>query len=129
MNAHRNEDVEIDRSYDFGILGLLSVLAENSDEGSFYNLSGRSTQQLVTMANQASNIGEMSSNALYAVAQMMMNHDDSKASFNNGSVGGLIELLTDMGSCAAVVEANASHALEQRGYSASGKCLASRKAS
>lgn len=122
------QDVDIDRSQDFGIFGLLSVLAQGSASGSFYNLSGYTPQQLVTMGNQAKNIGEMASNALRAVANMMMSLDNKDSSFNNASVGGLIELLTDMVSSSAVIETNAAFGLEERGYSASGKCLSGSKA-
>jgi len=122
-------DVEVDDSVDFGVSGLLTVLAGKGGDAAraVTNLGGYTTQELVTMANQGGNIVEGTTHSLRVVAQMMMNHDQDNGPVDHVGVGALIDLLTELQSSASLIEANAAYELEQRGYAESGRYLTAAK--
>jgi len=105
---------------DIGFSGLMSILSRRTQERG-NPVAKLTDEELVTTANQCSNIKAAASNGIEVVGKLISSYDKNAGDFDNNSVGWLVTHLNEVLSQAAEFEWCATNELNSRGYDVLGE--------
>ena len=121
---------KIEREEGAGIAlgGLLRILMRRTYRGdpNYNDLAGLTDQELVTIANQASNVHTAALTGLETVGTLVSSYDPSKCEFDHNCVGWLTCHLSETAREMKCIEWSAREELVRRGYDSIGLPLRQR---
>lgn len=130
QSAAQPHAVKIDNSISIGLSGLMSILMRHTYKGDpdCSDLGQLTDQELLTIANQARNVGDAAMTGLETVGELVSAHDTQTGLFDHNRVGWLTTHLAETAQAMSDIKAAASAELACRGFDHLGAPLSPRAA-